>query len=1172
MISFDAVRTMPGATIRAAAAFASNRGHHLSSPRSSVLGGTHVLAPILSAFALLAAPAAGAPGGDRLEDPLALTISGGVSLGAYEAGLNWALVRFLRLREREFKSDDPRAFLASRGPQLVAVTGASAGSINALLAAALWCEADDSTRNTSVDSNLLRDAWLGVSLDALLPEDPAAYLPEDGVLASAALGPLIADVRRDVFTPGAARFRPGCAIPLGITLTRARPRQSETAGLRASSQRAVLAMVLEVDREGRVRMRRQHLPDRDATESVLALPEIPDPTGPYLDPETVMQALLASAAFPLAFGPRTLCECASACEDEEPPAGAACPGPDAAHGSAGLSCATESMMQAGRELRVCRRRFVDGGVFDNAPVGLAIEQAEEFARPRLFQPITYVFIDPDVRRLRPPDPSQAAEMSAHGATGVLRLTSDLVATARNRELSRTVEARHWNRTSRNLLRQMAAALTDYGALLAQLTNLDAPAAPISPPAASSGSVAERIRMGRVLQSCMLRIATAGPTPEALAVHQACAGAVLGVPGADPLANDAPARAVLDRRLSAPELAAMIRQTVLLSSSDNAVRRSAQLVLENRQAPTDRRTRVAVLLAQRVQIVSAVFAYLADEFPGLTSGSLTDDVLRQLQADLLEVSQRGSTLVSTANRVTNALVEHTLTALARGEGEGAREASAALEELRRRADDALFPAELVLPVVARFRALPAGAPDRNPSSVHLERLLQLRPRLQALAARTTVIQREWHEVTPASGERALFMSSRFSPLTGSQLFNFAGFLDRPLRELDYAAGVYDGLHEVSAAVCSELDPYQQRFPMPARSADGSGQIDPRAEGTQRCIGAVLGNGARELGVLDSRSTGSVFRTLARAELAAWLGSSARAAGMERSAEWSWLGSPQAGGPREPVTAALSVLFARKQPCTELDLEPLCAAELNFDEFLGGLAAAGYQPGSPAMQLAMSDPQRWMTTALRKGLDRTLAIELEPSRRADMAQKEQVLFALAAGELWARGGETRTSGVRLVLDPSTVPGRPVAQGRWLPIVAAHAVPYRLTLDVARGGVALSWLEPALRIGSRFSLLSTVQLVDAELSAGRVSSTFGVRPTVHLGGVSVGGGPRAAVHWSGPGRVDLGAEGSVLVLQDRLGLSFGVRQLSISGGTAGEPFIALTIADLNGAIYWLTPWAAR
>lgn len=274
----------------------------------------------------------------------------------------------------------------------------------------------------------------------------------------------------------------------------------------------------------------------------------------------------------------------------------------------------------------------------------------------------------------------------------------------------------------------------------------------------------------------------------------------------------------------------------------------------------------------------------------------------------------------------------------------------------------------------------------------------------------------------------------------------------------------------------------------------------------------------------------------------------------------------------MQVALSVLLARKRPCGDADTEALCAAELTFDEFLDGLDAAGYQPHDLAMRLALADRQRWLASIARKALDRTMVIELDPSRRGDMAQKEQVLFALGAGELWTRGGEARAASVRLVLDPSTVPERPAGGGRWLPIFAAHLVPYRLALDVAQGGVAASWFEPALRIGSSFSLLSTAQLIDAQLSIGRFSSTFGVRPTLHLGGISAGLGPRLAVHWTGPDRFDLGAEAALLVLQDRIGLSVGVRELSVSRGTAGSVFVALTLSDLNGAVYWLTPWAHR
>jgi hypothetical protein len=43
---------------------------------------------------------------------------------------------------------------------------------------------------------------------------------------------------------------------------------------------------------------------------------------------------------------------------------------------------------------------------------------------------------------------------------------------------------------------------------------------------------------------------------------------------------------------------------------------------------------------------------------------------------------------------------------------------------------------------------------------------------------------------------------------------------------------------------------------------------------------------------------------------------------------------------------------------------------------------------------------------------------------------------------------------------------------------------------------------------------------------------------------------------------------VLQDRVGVAVGVKQF----GTANNLFVALTIADLNGMLYWLTPWAPR
>jgi len=62
---------------------------------------------------------------------LSMVISGGVSLGAYEAGYNWAMVKMLSNARERNKTLDIK---------LRSVTGASAGSINALLSAMYWCQ------------------------------------------------------------------------------------------------------------------------------------------------------------------------------------------------------------------------------------------------------------------------------------------------------------------------------------------------------------------------------------------------------------------------------------------------------------------------------------------------------------------------------------------------------------------------------------------------------------------------------------------------------------------------------------------------------------------------------------------------------------------------------------------------------------------------------------------------------------------------------------------------------------------------------------------------------------------------------------------------------------------------------------------------------------------------
>ncbi|HZW87976.1 MAG TPA: hypothetical protein VFF12_02760, partial [Myxococcaceae bacterium] len=214
--------------------------------------------------------------------------------------------------------------------------------------------------------------------------------------------------------------------------------------------------------------------------------------------------------------------------------------------------------------------------------------------------------------------------------------------------------------------------------------------------------------------------------------------------------------------------------------------------------------------------------------------------------------------------------------------------------------------------------------------------------------------------------------------------------------------------------------------------------------------------------------------------------------------------------------------------------------------------------------VEDPGQFSRVTIQRILDRAATIELASTSASEAAQRKGVLFILSAGEVWTRG-DVASSSVRFSLDPSTIPSVPLANGPEWAIWAAHAFPYRAALDVARGGLALSWIEPALRLGPHFSVLSTLQLVDIEFGQ-RTSSTFGIRPAVHLGGLTVNAGPRFAVHWNGG--TDWGGEVGISVLQDRLGVSVGVRRLS----GFNEVLVALSVSDVNGMIYWLTPWADR
>jgi hypothetical protein len=391
-----------------------------------------------------AVPDAGTVDADTV--PVVLTISGGISLGTHQSGVNWALVNFFR-----HSYHDPafrRAY--GVGPHRLAVaTGASAGNVNAVLSSLDWCAAYQ-PRSDPAEQSLMWQLWTGMGIRALFPNDAAARRPpRPDTDPHATFGIFRRDSIKTLYSSRIGqRFvetrNSDCSVALGVTLTRVhRDSIMLNPQIHPRAQRFASMFTIRTRPAGPGERRLEVAAissgvRRDPSFGKLVLPPTDqDGTVAFTD---VMDLVEASSAFPLAFEPVDV----RFYEAQSIPEDGSCPrGPDGA-------CATAG-----------RARFMDGGVFDNNPLSLALGLFRHTARGGR-APEHYIYINPDRARsaaagLRTPPPDTTVA-SGQGLAAIGGLLGGAVPAARQYELHSL--ARALNDTVRGRI-----TVTDRGHLL-----------------------------------------------------------------------------------------------------------------------------------------------------------------------------------------------------------------------------------------------------------------------------------------------------------------------------------------------------------------------------------------------------------------------------------------------------------------------------------------------------------------------------------------------------------------------------------------------------------------------------------------------------------------------------------------------------------------------------------
>jgi hypothetical protein len=395
------------------------------------------------------------------------------------------------------------------------------------------------------------------------------------------------------------------------------------------------------------------------------------------------------------------------------------------------------------------------------------------------------------------------------------------------------------------------------------------------------------------------------------------------------------------------------------------------------------------------------------------------------------------------------------------------------------------------------------------------------------------------------DRALRVSSRGAPITGTLLGDFGSFLDFKFREYDYYVGVYDAVALASRNLCALQYSRQQQTKQYAECFDLVGResymaVDIESDPRARYMFARLAQ--REFG--DKGLLGFSYSPL-----------------------------PPADGDMAIIHEALARALAAGEQASDEE-KSIFVTEDTFFEYL---KRQKFKPTrtkdgqEPLLAEIIADPQSWPTELTRRVSARLVYLErqaadLYAAREPDPAKRESSYTTLMGASAHLLQSATYKY-PPFTFSPSTAPEDWI----WRDII-----PYELAFDLVEGDMLLSWqptwsMSENNLLDARISLGFAGGLVRSSADKSRNNYlALGLGYIRRTGSATISGfgiTPTWYHTWQAPETGDqntAGGEIHVSFLKDRLRVGVGTRDF---GDFNQNWFLTVGISDLPGMAYWLT-----